>query len=181
MQKFIEIDQLLQEFISKLQLPIFDSIAKYLDEIGANIYVYLGLLLICLFFKKTRRFGMMACMSIVLTTCLVGYLKVTFDRPRPFVFRQLIPIIEVHASDYFVSFPSGHTAAIASIVSMWYFYMKKNLKCAIFLIILMAWSRIYLNMHYPLDTIGGCIIGTSVSFGLYSIFQMKRKRSKEAI
>lgn len=164
-----QIDHFLQQWVAGFQNVFFDMIAIFLNWFGNDIRVY-GIFLLFFFIpKKTRRFAILAFISVITATLLVTYIKVTVDRPRPFVTHHLIPIIHVDASEYYVSFPSGHTTAIASMVGAYYFYFKRHLVVGIGLILLMSWSRMYLNMHYPLDTLAGGVIGIVIAWSVVQI------------
>ena len=63
-----------------------------------------------------------------------------------------------HPTDY--SFPSGHTAASFTAVAALYFSGDKKIwKAAMVLGILIAFSRMYLYVHYPTDILGGALLG----------------------
>jgi len=68
-----------------------------------------------------------------------------------------------HPTDY--SFPSGHTAASFTAVAALYFSGDKKIwKAAIVLGILIAFSRMYLYVHYPTDIAGGILLGTLMGY-----------------
>ena len=71
--------------------------------------------------------------------------------------RLLIP----YPSDY--SFPSGHTAVSFAAASARYFAGEKYLwKAALGLAAFIAFSRMYLYVHYPSDILGGVVLGILV-------------------
>ena len=105
---------------------------------------------------KTRSAGIAAAAALLLSTFVSNViLKNAVMRPRPFeVLTQLIPLAE--ASGY--SFPSGHTtAAFASAFVYWRLLPKYFSGFIMALAMLVAFSRLYLGVHYPLDIIGGIV------------------------
>lgn len=169
MDVMIRIDHLLQQLMAQFRHPMLDFIALFCDWFGSDVRVYGVFLLVFFIPKKTRRFAILALFAVLLATLIVAYMKVTFNRPRPFVTQGKIPLIHVDLSEYFVSFPSGHTVAIASIVGVYYFYFKRHLFIGIGCILIMAWSRMYLNMHYPFDTLIGGLIGIIVAWSFVTL------------
>lgn len=85
-------------------------------------------------------------------------LKPIVARPRPYSINKTIKLLVPPLRDY--SFPSGHTAASFASVSALYFAGRKRLAVgALVVSILIAFSRMYLYVHYPTDVLGGLIIG----------------------
>ena len=85
-------------------------------------------------------------------------LKDFFDRPRPALW-------EMRGQFAWASYPSGH--AIASVASLFTIaiLLRRELgwgwpfPAAIAMLVLTAYSRLYLGVHWPTDVIGGLIMG----------------------
>ena len=58
------------------------------------------------------------------------------------------------------SFPSGHTAAaFTAVAALWFAGQKRFSLIVLILAVLIAFSRLYLYVHYPTDVLGGVVIG----------------------
>ncbi|MEG2643157.1 MAG: phosphatase PAP2 family protein, partial [Eubacterium sp.] len=113
--------------------------------------------------KETRYAGIVMGISVALSAGLVQFgLKPLFNRTRPYLaynFPILIP------APMGTSFPSGHAAT--SFAAAWsYFCLYKNkLRWGLLTIALgIAFSRLYLFVHYPSDVVVGMIVGLLVAY-----------------
>ena len=105
----------------------------------------------------------------VFLTCvslLVGYvISLFYHHPRPFVMGVGTTFIE-HAPT--ASFPSNHMLIFSTIALSYLFAQRKMIGIILlFLSFVVAWSRIYLGVHFPLDMLGAFIVALLVNTAGY--------------
>ena len=107
-------------------------------------------------------------------------LKPIVARIRPYSINQTVQLLVTPLKDY--SFPSGHTAASFTSVSALYFAGRKRMAAgALIVSVLIAFSRMYLYVHYPTDVLGGLIIGLLCGWIADMIIQkVMEKRSRKS-
>ena len=91
-------------------------------------------------------------------------LKLVIDRDRPPVVNPLPkPLVRV-PSDH--SFPSGHAASSFACAVVLAWAVPKLTVPLLLLAAAIAWSRVYVGVHYPLDVVGGAVLGVAVATAL---------------
>lgn len=151
--------------------PAFDFFMQSITEAG-DVFYMLGFGGILVIIKKTRKIGVVLMILLVLTTLLTGYIKCGVDRDRPNIpFLGTSFFIEATKDTFALfcegganaSFPSGHAsrATVFGIVLGFVLSQKFPRGCYLLLLypILMSISRIYVLQHFPMDVIGGIILG----------------------
>jgi undecaprenyl-diphosphatase len=127
--------------------------------VGGTIWLVLGLILFL-----TRRIGRLAFVRLILVIVLVHVvvdfmLKPWVGRLRPPLAMPDLPVIgEIPRTP---SFPSGHAAnAIAGAVVLTSSSRGKIDRQVVWIAaVLVGVARVYLGVHYPLDIVGGAIVG----------------------
>ncbi len=142
--------------------PLLDFWMPKITALGNAGFIWLlaGVVLICT--KKYRRQGVLL-LAALAAGILVGnvVLKNLIARPRPCWLDTSVPMLIAVPQDY--SFPSGHTlistigAAILARTDRRFGY------AAIPLAVLIAFSRMYLFVHFPSDILAGAVIGLVLS------------------
>lgn len=133
-------------------MPIITSLAN-----AGIFWILLAVVLLC--FKKTRKVGLTMGIALIFGL-LVGnlMLKPLTARIRPYDFDTTITLLIPPEHEY--SFPSGHTlASFEGAVSI-FAYNRKFGTAALILAVLIAFSRLYLMVHYPIDVITGAVLGS---------------------
>ena len=153
---------------ANLWCPFLDTLMPIITLLGdAGIFwmVIAAALLIC---KKTRRVGLGMGIAMVMGLLLCNVtLKPLCQRPRPYdyqydVFGKLIPLLIERQHDF--SFPSGHTIASFEAAGVIALNHKKWGIAALILAGLIAFSRLYLYVHYPTDVLVSLMLGIALAF-----------------
>ena len=170
---------------------ILDLFMLSVTEAGDVFYMlaFSGILVII---KKTRKIGVVLMILLVLTTLLTGYIKCGVDRDRPnLIFSETMFPIEI-AQDTFAlfcegganaSFPSGHAARATVFGIVFGFVLSQRFPRGCYLVLLyplfMSISRLYVLQHFPMDVVGGAILGILLTgvvtkkTKLHKIFELK--------
>ena len=177
--KIVEIDKQMMVFLNKtISNPIFDFIMPIITN--QNFLVFSGLILIgylAYFGGKRGR------ITIVLLLIAAGFSDaICFQIIKPWVgrirpsheFYEYINLLVSKGGKY--SFPSNHAAnsfVFATVLS--YFYDENRISLYI-LASTIAFSRVYVGVHYPLDIIFGSIIGYIISWIILSLWVIIKMR-----
>ncbi len=156
-------------------------IMKYVTYIGEFAAGAIICAIALLIFKKTRWAGVSVAIAVILNILIVNViLKLSVNRTRPWVDYPDLGFHEFHNSISVreptdSSFPSGHTASLfAAAVALVMYYKAKGLP-ALVVAFFVAFSRIYLCMHYPTDVLGGIIIGSICGVAGYFAMKLVKK------
>ena len=148
--------------IQQIHVPWLDAVMIFFTKLGDDGILWIALGVLLLFFKKTRKCGVCVLLSM-LFGMLIGkeFLKDVVERTRPFVVDPSVVLKVTPPSSF--SFPSGHTLdAFASATAVFMYYRKPGV-AAFVVASLIAFSRMYLFMHYPTDILGGIAVGVGVA------------------
>ena len=152
------------------------------DKGGIIVAVLLALVLYLLFKQKEATIWFAA--TVVLSLALNTVIKVIIGRERPDIHR-----LAAFANEAGKSFPSGHSIFATIIFGSIFFICLGKLKnrsskillgiLCIILIALIMFSRIFVGVHYPSDTIGGFLEGISILLLTYPTYIKYQEKSKK--
>lgn len=151
-------------YINNLHLnPIISNLFIFITSLGDRGYIWIAIGLVFVCSKKYRVYGVILLITLLITALLgEGLLKHLLMRPRPFEVNESLNVLISKPPSY--SFPSGHSASSASAATIIFQANKKLGMGAIFLAFLICISRIILLVHYPIDVLGGALLGFTVAF-----------------
>ncbi len=157
--------------------PVLDKIMVIISSLGnaGIIWIIFTILLLC--FPKYRRCGITMAAALIIDVVICNLiLKNLVARSRPCWVDQTISLLIDNPKDY--SFPSGHTAAaFAAVIPFLYYHKREGIAALIFALTL-AFSRMYLFVHYPTDILGGIIVGVAAGTAAIAIMKNRYKNKK---
>ena len=145
-------------------------ISTYLGNAGVIWFIIITLLMIN---KKYRKIGLMALVALVLSTVLgEGILKHVVHRIRPCA--DIPAVNQLITKPLSYSFPSGHTMSSFAVAGVLAKYFKEYAIEFFSLAILIAFSRLYLYVHYPTDVLAGVVLGLICSRIIIYLFNKQK-------
>lgn len=123
------------------------------------IWIAVAAALLCL--RKYRKTGAELILALVFCLVAMSCLKAFFLRDRPFIdYPQAALLIPPPRS---ASFPSGHAMSSFASASVLFSANRKAGAAAFALAALIAFSRLYLFVHYPTDVLAGIVLGLAAA------------------
>lgn len=187
---------LLNSMAVSFDLPILDWIAEnlycgFLDFLMPIITIFgdagifwIACAVILIIFPKQRRAGAAMLLALVMGLVICNMiLKPGVGRIRPYDFKELYfneAIVLLVDAQHDFSFPSGHTIASFEAAVALALNNKKLGIPALILACLIAFSRLYLYVHYPTDVIVSVVLGTLLAilanFLVHKAFDLYAKK-----
>ncbi|MGN0169034.1 MAG: phosphatase PAP2 family protein, partial [Acetatifactor sp.] len=128
--------------------PILDSVIPFITKLGDGGIIWLLGSLVLLVIPQMRKTGIAMLLSLALEVlCCNVILKPLVGRVRPCDVNSAVQLLIERPTDF--SFPSGHTGASFAAVSALFFSKNRLWVPSLVLAILIAFSRLYLYVHYP--------------------------------
>lgn len=158
------------------QNKIFDTIMPFITALGNLGVVWIAISIILILNKRYRTIGLM-CISAMILNAIVGegILKHLIQRPRPFVTMPTIQLLIPEPRSF--SFPSGHTSTSFVAVGIICSQLRRYKVQVIVLACLIAFSRLYLFVHYPSDVLAGIVQGLVCAKIVLSVYPLSVKET----
>ena len=174
--------------IQVIKNPLLDKLMVIASGINnyAEMWIVIGVILFAFYYRSTKKqkkythmyligvednqhaagrgeksqlnVGVTVLLSILISAIIVNMgMKPYIARIRPYDINTAVDIITSPMKDF--SFPSGHSSASFAAATAIFLWNKKIGIAAILLAAIIAFSRLYLYLHYPTDVIAGILIG----------------------
>lgn len=160
------------DFIQEnIRCGFLDTIMPMISRLGNSGFIWILGAAVLASTNKYRKNGILI-LLILLTGVIVGnlFLKHLVMRPRPCWINQDVDMLIKIPKDY--SFPSGHTLSSFG-AATGFMYADRRMGIAAFIVaVTIAFSRLYLYVHFPTDVLGGAVIGTGIA--LIEIYCFKK-------
>jgi undecaprenyl-diphosphatase len=156
------LDSSLVKSVSFIRNNAFDNIFLVITYLSSEVIVFV--IVTALFLWKDKKRGWILPLWLTLgISAVVGFLlKVTIQRPRPFqtgIASLLSVLQEASYNAWNFSFPSSHAMLAFCVVPILAEQYPKLKRVWIAIAVIIAFSRIYLGLHFFSDVIAGGVIG----------------------
>ena len=139
---------------------LFDQIVIFVADIFPYIVVILAFLFL-IFYKKNFKETILIFFSSAFAWFLAYVLKFLFHTQRPF---DLFPNVVSLFPETGYAFPSGHATFFMALAFALFFNHKKVGYAFVLFAFLIGVSRIVAGVHFPVDILGGFVLGFFIAF-----------------
>ncbi|MBI5888719.1 MAG: phosphatase PAP2 family protein [Deltaproteobacteria bacterium] len=144
--------------------PVLDVVMPFITNKG-NFYGVIIFAVAVILIKERKRGAQglaLLIMAVLLSDFIANLLKHAVGRIRPCNAFDGVRLL-VGCTESF-SFPSGHAATIFTAMVFLSVRYRRYAPAFMAMAVSVAYSRVYVGVHYPLDTVGGALLGASVAF-----------------
>jgi undecaprenyl-diphosphatase len=149
-----------------LENPFFDFLMPAITNFGS--FIAMGIICVVLYIfggENTRKVALLGLAALLLANVAVYLLKIIVAELRPFNVLSHVDLLVSESEIY--SFPSGHSASSFAVMIVIGLKYRLHIKGKAYRLLypllafaaLIAFSRVYIGVHYPLDVVFGAIVG----------------------
>ena len=150
-------------FLQTFASPPLDAFVLLLTNLGSQDF-YIAMIVV-IYLAFSARVGQRLGVALLLSFYINQQAKAFFDTVRPFVLEPSLLRSEAAGETALgAAFPSGHAQGAATFWLLAAHYAKRRWFWAVAsaLVVIIALSRIYLGVHFPVDIVGGVSLGIAV-------------------
>ena len=153
--------------------PVIDGIAIFFASY-ILYFLIIGFALLVLLEDGPRKKWYLFCEGALATLLARGLvteiIRFFYHHPRPFDFYGFAPLI----AEFGWSFPSGHMTFLFALAMIVWYRSKPWGFWYLLLSAVVGVARIYVGVHWPLDVIGGAVIGILCAVIIHALFRKPR-------
>ena len=164
-------------WLQQLRAPVADAFFVWYTRLGNTGLVWIALSLLLLLFRRTRKTGVLALLAMLLGfVCCNLTLKPLVARLRPWLVVEGLQALVAEHDPH--SFPSGHSCAAFAAACVWCRGLSRRwLQIAVIAAAaLMAFSRLYVGVHFPSDVLVGVLLGSGCAWAAWGIGRQRNNK-----
>ena len=163
---------------ANLRCGALDWLMPKLTLLGEGGAIWIAAALVLLATRRYRRAGLILAAGLICSLLLGNLLlKPLVARPRPCWLDPAVELLIRIPGDY--SFPSGHSLSAFIAATVLLRHNKLMGIPALVLAALLAFSRLYLFVHFPSDVLAGVLLGSAVGLGVSCLGERFFRRKED--
>ena len=141
-----------------LRSAALTPVMEFITHLGDTAFIWIAMAAVFFVFKRTRMTGLQV-LAALLGSLLINnlILKNFIARVRPYEVVGGLALLIEKQPDW--SFPSGHSASSFAAATVIFLNHPRTGWPALVLAALIAFSRLYVGVHYPTDVLFGALSG----------------------
>ncbi len=169
----ISIDQRLERWVVNHRAEPFDSIFVALSHLGSYGFIWLILAVLAVWLLRRPIAFPLVVIAYFASAAASDAIKLAVDRMRPID----DPLVREPTTQ---SFPSGHAATSFACAATLAAFVPRHAAVVLYVLAAaIAYSRVYVGVHYPLDVLGGAALGLLIATTL-RLLPGALRRSRQA-
>ncbi len=165
-----------------LSNPLLDTVMPFITKRPPLFFMPVLLLI----FIKNRRLALytlaISLIALSITDTVTNLLKHAIERPRPFM--ELKDVITLVGRGRSFSMPSAHASNVTAVATVFMYFVLRiedrftrisSSAYVVLLVLAIAFSRIYVGVHYPSDVLVGSILGLLISISVLTLYSYSRR------
>jgi len=167
------LDTRLERWVVHHRVDVLDDVFVALTRIGTQGAIWLLIAIIAALYWRRPAIFLYVALADLLAGVSSDLLRHAIGRDRPPLrFPEPHPLVHVPGNP---SFPSGHAATSFACAATLAWLTPLSPVALYVLAALIAFSRVYVGVHYPLDAIGGAALGLGVATALRLLVEARRR------
>jgi undecaprenyl-diphosphatase len=155
---------------------VLDDVFVALSRIGSQGAIWLLIAALAALYWRRPAIFLYVTLADLIAGVSGALLRQVIDRERPPLrFPEPHPLVHVPGNP---SFPSGHAATSFACAATLAWLTPLSPIALYALAALIAYSRVYVGVHYPLDVIGGAALGLGVATALRLLVEARRRSAR---
>ena len=185
MEAFLDWDKSVFLWLNGLGSETFDWFWMLMTHRGSNVFLYLALWLVFgikYSWKVAVYLLVFTALLILCTDQLTNLFKVQVGRLRPCYdeeIKTLVRLVKPSCGGRY-SFFSGHASNSFALAVFFGLIFKEPyrflLRALLFIAFLIAYSRVYIGVHFPLDIFAGAVVGSLIGLGIFRLWKLFKLR-----